>query len=97
MSPAGSDQGPKRRRVSRRTVSRFLGRSRGLARFEGIRFRLGAALAIALLPILVLPAVLAWADLTPLGNFLAPVVAWIVAFATVMLSLIHISEPTRPY
>jgi two-component sensor histidine kinase len=65
-------------------VSRFLGRSKGLARFEGIRFRLGVALAIALLPILVLPTLLAWADLTPLGNFLAPVVAWIVAFATVM-------------
>jgi two-component sensor histidine kinase len=62
----------------------MLGRSGGQARFRGIRFRLGVALAAALLPILVLPAVLAWADLTPVGNFLAPIVAWIVAFATVM-------------
>jgi two-component sensor histidine kinase len=84
VSPAGSDQGPRRRRVSARTVSRFLGRSKGLARFEGIRFRLGVALAIALLPILVLPTLLSIADLYPLGNFLAPVVAWVVAFATVM-------------
>lgn len=83
MSPAGSDPGPSGR-DSPRTVSRFLGRSRGLARFEGIRFRLGVALAVALLPILVLPALLAWADLTPIGVFLAPIVAWIVAFATVM-------------
>jgi two-component sensor histidine kinase len=59
-------------------------RSRGLARFEGIRFRLGIALAVALLPILALPAILSLTDLNPLGDFLAPIVAWIVAFATVM-------------
>jgi two-component sensor histidine kinase len=83
VAPAG-DQGPRRRRLASTGASRFLGRRQGLARFEGIRFRLGVALAIALLPILVLPALLSWAKLDPIGVFLAPIVAWIVAFGTVM-------------
>ncbi len=45
-----------------RSVAAGLGRSGGAARFQGIRFRLGVAMSLALLPILFLGAIQAQAD-----------------------------------
>jgi two-component sensor histidine kinase len=84
VSPASSDPGPGHRHEATPQASRRSGRVDLTGRYEGIRFRLGVALAVALLPILILPALLSWANLNPLGVFLAPVVAWMVAFGTVM-------------